>query len=125
MQPRHSICAPRLPGAALELLVRSRVTGLPVVDEDDVVVGVVSDYDLLALDEVSRLSSVLKENSMFPAVGEDWTVRPNQTKTKKKAGARNPGPDTIRKPENLQIHITTKSNTPKHSESKQANNNNK
>ena len=39
----------RLP-AALELLVHHRVSGLPVVDNNNVVLGVVSDFDLLSLD---------------------------------------------------------------------------
>ena len=37
---------------ALELLVAHRVSGLPVVDDSSVVVGVVSDYDLLHLDGI-------------------------------------------------------------------------
>ncbi|KAK4340216.1 hypothetical protein RND71_041678 [Anisodus tanguticus] len=40
-------------GEALEMLVEKRVTGLPVVDDDWKLVGVVSDYDLLALDSIS------------------------------------------------------------------------
>ena len=43
-----------LPAPALELLVDNRVTGLPVVNADNVVVGVVSDYDLLALESFSK-----------------------------------------------------------------------
>nr|4GQW_A Chain A, CBS domain-containing protein CBSX1, chloroplastic [Arabidopsis thaliana] len=35
---------------ALELLVENRITGFPVIDEDWKLVGLVSDYDLLALD---------------------------------------------------------------------------
>ena len=42
-------------GEALEMLVEKRVTGLPVVDDDWKLVGVVSDYDLLALDSISGL----------------------------------------------------------------------
>ncbi|KAH9311821.1 hypothetical protein KI387_026856, partial [Taxus chinensis] len=38
---------------ALEALVDNRITGLPVVDDDWKLVGVVSDYDLLALDSIS------------------------------------------------------------------------
>lgn len=34
---------------ALELLVANRITGLPVVDHGGVVVGVVSDWDMLPL----------------------------------------------------------------------------
>ena len=39
--------------AALELMVHHHITGLPVLDEQQRVVGVVSDYDLLSLDAVS------------------------------------------------------------------------
>ena len=42
--------------AALEILVDNRVTGLPVVDANNVVVGVVSDYDLLALESFSKVA---------------------------------------------------------------------
>ncbi|KAK6121193.1 hypothetical protein DH2020_045067 [Rehmannia glutinosa] len=38
---------------ALEILVEKRITGFPVVDDDGKLVGVVSDYDLLALDSIS------------------------------------------------------------------------
>ncbi|KAK6241082.1 hypothetical protein SCA6_006471 [Theobroma cacao] len=38
---------------ALEALVEKRVTGFPVIDDDWKLVGVVSDYDLLALDSIS------------------------------------------------------------------------
>ncbi len=34
---------------ALEILVSNRITGLPVVSTDGVVVGVVSDWDMLPL----------------------------------------------------------------------------
>ena len=40
-------------GAALEMLVNRKVTGLPVVDAEGRVVGVVSDYDMLALEGVA------------------------------------------------------------------------
>ncbi|KAK6121420.1 hypothetical protein DH2020_044845 [Rehmannia glutinosa] len=39
---------------ALEILVEKRITGFPVVDDDGKLVGVVSDYDLLALDSISE-----------------------------------------------------------------------
>ena len=39
--------------AALEMLVGRKVTGLPVVDSEGRVVGVVSDYDMLALEGVA------------------------------------------------------------------------
>ncbi|KAH9712028.1 CBS domain-containing protein CBSX1 [Citrus sinensis] len=38
---------------ALEILVEKRITGFPVIDDDWKLVGLVSDYDLLALDSIS------------------------------------------------------------------------
>ncbi|KAM1152094.1 hypothetical protein EV1_034398 [Malus domestica] len=38
---------------ALDALVEKRITGFPVIDDDWKLVGVVSDYDLLALDSIS------------------------------------------------------------------------
>ncbi|KAJ8498105.1 hypothetical protein OPV22_008657 [Ensete ventricosum] len=55
---------------ALELLVENRITGFPVIDDDWKLVGVVSDYDLLALDSVSGSGRV--ETSMFPEVDSTW-----------------------------------------------------
>jgi CBS domain-containing protein len=54
---------------ALEMLVQHRITGLPVVDASGKVVGVVSDYDLLALD---KLGSVKNDKQLFPAADETW-----------------------------------------------------
>ncbi|PUZ70009.1 hypothetical protein GQ55_2G183900 [Panicum hallii var. hallii] len=52
---------------ALELLVQHRISGFPVVDDNWKLVGVVSDYDLLALD------SMLDTNTnMFPDVDSTW-----------------------------------------------------
>ncbi|CAA7035850.1 unnamed protein product [Microthlaspi erraticum] len=55
---------------ALEILVENRITGFPVIDEDWKLVGLVSDYDLLALDSIS--GSGRTENSMFPEVDSTW-----------------------------------------------------
>jgi CBS domain-containing protein len=44
---------------ALEILVDKRITGMPVVDENWTLVGVVSDYDLLALDSISDYKSFM------------------------------------------------------------------
>ncbi|XP_010906559.1 CBS domain-containing protein CBSX1, chloroplastic [Elaeis guineensis] len=55
---------------ALEMLVEHRITGLPVVDDDWTLVGVVSDYDLLALDSIS--GSGQPDTSMFPKVDSTW-----------------------------------------------------
>ncbi|KAF2532202.1 hypothetical protein F2Q70_00033468 [Brassica cretica] len=56
---------------ALELLVEKKVTGLPVIDDDWSLVGVVSDYDLLALDSISGRSSQ-NDTNMFPNVDSSW-----------------------------------------------------
>lgn len=57
---------------ALECLVDNRITGFPVVDDDWKLVGVVSDYDLLALDSISGTASA--DMSMFPEVDSSWKV---------------------------------------------------
>ncbi|KAM1174876.1 hypothetical protein FF1_027374 [Malus domestica] len=55
---------------AIELLVDNRITGFPVIDDDWTLVGLVSDYDLLALDTIS--GSGRTDNSMFPEVDSTW-----------------------------------------------------
>ncbi|WOL19084.1 CBS domain-containing protein CBSX1, chloroplastic [Canna indica] len=55
---------------ALEMLVENRITGFPVIDDDWNLVGVVSDYDLLALDSIS--GSGRTDTSMFPEVDSTW-----------------------------------------------------
>ncbi|GIL95813.1 hypothetical protein Vretimale_1755 [Volvox reticuliferus] len=55
--------------SALELLVQHRITGLPVVDGDNRVVGVVSDFDLLALDAVGRVN---EDQNLFPSADQSW-----------------------------------------------------
>ncbi|OAY78552.1 CBS domain-containing protein CBSX1, chloroplastic [Ananas comosus] len=55
---------------ALEKLVENRITGFPVIDDDWKLVGVVSDYDLLALDSIS--GSGRADTSMFPEVDSTW-----------------------------------------------------
>ncbi|CAE6160394.1 unnamed protein product [Arabidopsis arenosa] len=55
---------------ALELLVEKKVTGLPVIDDDWNLVGVVSDYDLLALDSISGRSQ--NDTNLFPDVDSTW-----------------------------------------------------
>lgn len=54
---------------ALETLVESRISGLPVVDSTGKVVGVVSDFDLLALG--STLDEE-KAGGFFPTASADW-----------------------------------------------------
>lgn len=48
---------------ALELLVSNSVTGMPVLDDDGCVVGVVSDYDLLSLEGIAEQVQLLLEYS--------------------------------------------------------------
>ncbi|XP_047967213.1 CBS domain-containing protein CBSX1, chloroplastic-like [Salvia hispanica] len=56
---------------ALDTLVEKRVTGFPVVDDDWKLVGVVSDYDLLALDSISG-GGEQDSTNLFPVVGSTW-----------------------------------------------------
>ncbi|KAI3997856.1 hypothetical protein MKX01_036326 [Papaver californicum] len=55
---------------ALECLVDNRITGFPVIDDDWKLVGLVSDYDLLALDSIS--GGGVAETSMFPEADSSW-----------------------------------------------------
>ncbi|KAI7737300.1 hypothetical protein M8C21_032585 [Ambrosia artemisiifolia] len=55
---------------ALEILVEKRITGFPVVDADWNLVGVVSDYDLLALDSISGGNH--SDTALFPDVDSSW-----------------------------------------------------
>uniref|UniRef100_A0A7I4D6C3 CBS domain-containing protein n=1 Tax=Physcomitrium patens TaxID=3218 RepID=A0A7I4D6C3_PHYPA len=55
---------------ALEVLVEKRITGMPVIDDFGALVGVVSDYDLLALDSISGQRQ--PETSLFPEAGRTW-----------------------------------------------------
>ncbi|KAI9080529.1 hypothetical protein K1719_037495 [Acacia pycnantha] len=59
---------------ALETLVEHKITGFPVIDDDWNLVGVVSDYDLLALDSISGNGRI--ENNMFPEVDSSWKLSP-------------------------------------------------
>lgn len=68
----HVVKATTKVGEALEMLVEKRVTGLPVVDDDWKLVGVVSDYDLLALDSIS--GAVQADTNLFPDVDSTWTT---------------------------------------------------
>uniref|UniRef100_A0A804NQ49 CBS domain-containing protein n=1 Tax=Zea mays TaxID=4577 RepID=A0A804NQ49_MAIZE len=56
--------------AALEMLVKHRISGFPVIDDDWNLVGVVSDYDLLALDTISGAGPA--EADIFPEVDSTW-----------------------------------------------------
>ncbi|GJP53349.1 hypothetical protein CLOM_g12508 [Closterium sp. NIES-68] len=55
---------------ALEILVAHRISGMPVVDDANRVVGVVSDYDLLALDSISGKRK--ERDGIFPQAGSSW-----------------------------------------------------
>ncbi|XP_075105858.1 CBS domain-containing protein CBSX1, chloroplastic-like isoform X3 [Nicotiana tabacum] len=55
---------------ALEALVEHRITGFPVIDDNWKLVGLVSDYDLLALDSISGTGTV--DADMFPEVDSNW-----------------------------------------------------
>ncbi|KAI4963777.1 hypothetical protein ZWY2020_035676 [Hordeum vulgare] len=55
---------------ALERLVEHRITGFPVTDDHWNLVGVVSDYDLLALDSISGNGQA--EPDIFPEVDSTW-----------------------------------------------------
>ncbi|XP_060168202.1 CBS domain-containing protein CBSX1, chloroplastic-like [Lycium barbarum] len=68
----HVVKATTKVGEALEMLVEKRVTGLPVVDDDWKLVGVVSDYDLLALDSISGAGQA--DTNLFPDVDSTWTT---------------------------------------------------
>lgn len=57
---------------ALEALVEHRITGMPVVDDDGILVGVISDFDLLALDSISGKRPSSDENSLFPEAKSTW-----------------------------------------------------
>lgn len=55
---------------ALEALVENRITGFPVIDDNWKLVGLVSDYDLLALDSVSGTGTA--DAGIFPEVNSNW-----------------------------------------------------
>ncbi|GAA0144796.1 hypothetical protein Leryth_014109 [Lithospermum erythrorhizon] len=55
---------------ALEALVEKRITGFPVVDDEWNLVGVISDYDLLALDTIS--GGCPSDTNLFPDVDSSW-----------------------------------------------------
>ncbi|TQD75603.1 hypothetical protein C1H46_038867 [Malus baccata] len=61
-------------GQALDALVEKRITGFPVIDDDWKLVGVVSDYDLLALDSISgnMKGGCQSDTNLFPDVDSSW-----------------------------------------------------
>lgn len=66
----HVVKATTTVDEALEALVEHRITGFPVIDDDWKLVGLVSDYDLLALDSVSGATKA--DTNMFPEVDSTW-----------------------------------------------------
>lgn len=70
---------------ALELLVSNSVTGMPVLDDDGVVVGVVSDYDLLSLEGIAEQAQ--EGTGIFPELSMEWnTFRAVQRLISKNSG---------------------------------------
>ncbi|KDO59777.1 hypothetical protein CISIN_1g026712mg [Citrus sinensis] len=61
----HAVKTTTTVDEALERLVEKRITGFPVIDDDWKLVGVVSDYDLLALDSISGSMRKLGFNLYF------------------------------------------------------------
>lgn len=83
----HSVSPETSVDHALELLVENRVTGLPVLDEDGCVVGVVSDYDLLSLEGIAESAAPNMGSSIFPELSMEWnTFRQVQRLISKNAG---------------------------------------
>ncbi|GFQ04096.1 CBS domain-containing protein cbsx2 chloroplastic [Phtheirospermum japonicum] len=91
---------------ALETLVENRITGFPVVDDDGKLVGVVSDYDLLALDSIS--GGAQQDTNMFPVVDSTWKTFNEIQKLLSKTNGRvvgdlmTPSPLAVRENTNLE-----------------------
>uniref|UniRef100_A0A804NQ45 CBS domain-containing protein n=2 Tax=Zea mays TaxID=4577 RepID=A0A804NQ45_MAIZE len=92
--------------AALEMLVKHRISGFPVIDDDWNLVGVVSDYDLLALDTISGAGPA--EADIFPEVDSTWKtfheIQKLLSKTNGKviADVMTPAPLVVRETTNLE-----------------------
>ncbi|CAL9195018.1 unnamed protein product [Musa hybrid cultivar] len=107
---------------ALEMLVEHRITGFPVIDDDWNLVGVVSDYDLLALDSISGFLHLFSyactflfcpgsgraDTSMFPEVDSTWKAFNEIQKLLSKTNGRTigevmtPAPLVVRETTNLE-----------------------
>ncbi|KAJ8567283.1 hypothetical protein K7X08_019491 [Anisodus acutangulus] len=89
---------------ALEALVEHRITGFPVIDDNWKLVGLVSDYDLLALDSVSGTADA----GMFPEVDSNWKTFNEvqkllgKTKGKVVGDLMTPAPLVVRESTNLE-----------------------
>ncbi|KAK1324166.1 hypothetical protein QJS10_CPA02g00267 [Acorus calamus] len=92
---------------ALQILVESRITGFPVINDDCKLVGVVSDYDLLALDSISGLSrgSGWVDTSLFPEVDRTWKTFNEIQHLLSKANGK--VVDDVMTPSPLVVHETT------------------
>ncbi|KAF7071892.1 hypothetical protein CFC21_077123 [Triticum aestivum] len=92
---------------ALEMLVQNRISGFPVIDDDWELVGVVSDYDLLALDSMAGCGLADTNSNMFPEVDSTWkTFREIQRLLSKTSGkvigdVMTPSPLVVRETTNL------------------------
>ncbi|XP_021897556.1 CBS domain-containing protein CBSX1, chloroplastic [Carica papaya] len=91
---------------ALEALVEHRITGFPVIDDDWKIVGLVSDYDLLALDSISGGGRT--DNGMFPEVDSTWKTFNEVQKLLSKTNGKvvgdlmTPAPVVVRQTTNLE-----------------------
>ncbi|PSS30736.1 CBS domain-containing protein [Actinidia chinensis var. chinensis] len=91
---------------ALEMLVDNRITGFPVIDENWKLVGLVSDYDLLALDSIS--GSGQSDTNMFPEVDSTWKTFNEVQKLLSKTNGKlvgdlmTPAPVVVRESTNLE-----------------------
>ncbi|XP_028053267.1 CBS domain-containing protein CBSX1, chloroplastic-like [Camellia sinensis] len=70
MEDLHVVKTTTTIDEALETLVDERITAFPVIDDDSKLVGVVSDYDLLALDAISGCGEA--GANIFPDVHSSW-----------------------------------------------------
>ncbi|XP_057501906.1 CBS domain-containing protein CBSX1, chloroplastic-like [Actinidia eriantha] len=91
---------------ALDALVDKRITGFPVIDDDWKLVGVVSDYDLLALDSISGGGHA--DANLFPDVDSSWKTFNkiqrllNKTNGKVVGDLMTPAPLVVRETTNLE-----------------------
>ncbi|KAH7520216.1 CBS domain-containing protein CBSX1, chloroplastic isoform X2 [Ziziphus jujuba] len=90
---------------ALEILVVNRITGFPVIDDDWKLVGLVSDYDLLALDSISGGGQT---DDLFPEVDSSWKTFNEVQKLLSKTNGKligdvmTPAPVVVRETTNLE-----------------------
>ncbi|URD73348.1 CBS domain [Musa troglodytarum] len=91
---------------ALEMLVENMIAGFPVIDDDQNLVGLVSDYDLLAVDSISGTGRI--DRSIFPEVDSTWKAFNEIQKLLSKTNCRvigevmTPAPLVVRETTNLE-----------------------